>query len=202
MGVFSKLADAEANVHGISRDKIHFHEIGAVDTIVDIVGTFLCLKYLKIGSVYSSIIPWPKGFATMDHGTYPLPAPATALLLTGIPCIGTDIEMELVTPTGAALISALVESFGVLPLSIPKAIGYGAGSKVRTDSVPNLLRSILLEPRENIAHHNDTVAVIETEVDDLNPELFTYLYEQLFTDEFVLDVFTTPIFMKKTVRAF
>ncbi|QGU00623.1 hypothetical protein SYNTR_2029 [Candidatus Syntrophocurvum alkaliphilum] len=197
LGVFYQLADAEATVHGIPREKVHFHEIGAVDTIVDIVTSFLCLKYLDIDTVISSPIPWNNGYITISHGTYPLPAPATALLLSGIPCIGTNVNMELVTPTGAALISSIAKSFGVFPTSIPKAIGYGAGSNERGDSVPNLLRAVLLEPTDNLSLQNETVAVLETEVDDLNPEIFTHLYDKLLMDEQVLDLFTTPIIMKK-----
>lgn len=201
---FRQLAEAESQVHGISIDQVHFHEIGAVDTIVDIVGAFVCLELLDITAVYSSPVPWSRGYVDISHGRYPLPAPATALLLQDIPGYGSDVDMELVTPTGAALLKTLCSQFGPLPPCIPRKIGYGAGTKVRNDNVPNLLRAIKADNSLPAADKSaqPLVAVLETEVDDLNPEVFSHLYNVLLEDKDVLDFFTSPIIMKKNRPGF
>lgn len=193
--VFQRLAAAEAHVHGIKPDEVHFHEIGAVDTIVDVVGTLVCLDSLGKHRAYVSALPWSGGMTTMEHGRYPLPAPATAVLLTDYPCFLCDAGMELITPTGAALITAIaaprIEGLDF----VPKRIAYGAGQRVRKDGVPNLLRVILAD--ESQPPGRETVAILETEVDDLNPEIFSHLHGLFQSDPAVLDFFTTPILMKK-----
>lgn len=199
--VISCLAEAEAQVHGVSVDAIHFHEIGAVDTIVDVVGVLFGLRQLDIKSVYASPIPWPKGFITIDHGTVPLPAPATAKLLCGIPCYGVDIDMELVTPTGAALLKTLVNSFGILPHCSPVAIGYGAGWQQRSDRIPNLVRAVLAESPGN-SSSLEPIMVLECEIDDMNPEIFTHLFSSLGANEHVKDFYITSVQMKKNRPGF
>lgn len=202
LAVFDKLAAAEAQVHGVPPEQIHFHEIGAVDTIVDIVGTFICLDLLNVSQVYASPLPWSQGFVDIEHGRYPLPAPATALLLKGVPCFSAPVAMELVTPTGAALITSLASSFGPMPDCTPLAIGYGAGTKVREDRVPNLLRVIKGGLTPSLKAGQESVAILEAEVDDLNPELLGYLFETLLQDEDVLDLYTSPVMMKKNRPGF
>lgn len=194
--IFTRLAEAESRVHGITPDKVHFHEIGAVDTIVDIVATFLCLEYLHIDELYASPLPWSPGFVDIDHGRYPLPAPATSLLLSGFPCVFSDAGFELVTPTGAALITTIAKPWAASRVFIPSRIGYGAGNYIRKDKVPNLLRvvkadSVLADGAAN------PITILETEVDDVNPEIFTHLHQIFGSHPDVLDYFTTPVHMKK-----
>lgn len=196
LAVFQKLAHAEAQVHGIDISQVHFHEIGAVDTIVDVVGTFLCLENLGAEQVYASALPWAQGMLDMSHGRYPLPAPAVVRLLQGYPCVASDAKMELVTPTGAALLTYLVKSDGAPAAFTPQTVGYGAGTKVRDDNVPNLLRMIRAQA-DDMPFQQETIVVLETEVDDLNPEIFTYLYNLCLDHPGVLDFFTTPVYMKK-----
>ncbi len=201
--VFEHLARVEARVHGMPVEKIHFHEIGAADTIVDIVGTFYCLKTLAVERVYASALPWSRGFVDISHGRYPLPAPATALLLQHLPCVPAGVEMELVTPTGAALLAEMVNVRESLPPFVPTAVGYGAGKKSRPDRVPNLLRAVIATgtPSPHLPP-SETVAVLETQVDDITPEMFTYLYHLFMAREETLDFFTTPIIMKKNRPGF
>jgi len=194
--VFRKLAAAEAEVHGVHIDDIHFHELGAVDTIVDVVGTFLCLESMGINKVYASSLPWAQGLVDISHGRYPVPAPATALLLQGHPCYAVSTHLELVTPTGAALLTSIASPRADMPPFTPVKIGYGAGVFVRDDSVPNLLRAV----RASVSDGNcelDSVAILETEVDDLNPEIFSYLHHVFTKHTDVLDFFTEAIHMKK-----
>lgn len=194
--VINRLAAAEASVHGLSPSQVHFHEIGAVDTIVDIVGTFVCLDSLGIKEAYVSPLPWSGGLVSMSHGRYPLPAPATSLLLQGYPCFFSDANMELVTPTGAALITSIAVPLVDPPLFIPQKIAYGAGHNLRGDGVPNLLRVVQAESLSPAAP-TESVAILEAEVDDLNPEVFSHLYHIFMAQPAVLDFFTTAIHMKK-----
>ena len=194
--VFQKLAAAEAAVHGGKLDDVHFHELGAVDAIVDIVGTFLCLESMGIEKVYASSLPWTQGLVDISHGRYPVPAPATALLLQGYPCYPASIQLELVTPTGAALLTSLVSTPGDMPPFTPIRVGYGAGVFVRDDGVPNLLRAVRAAISDKDYKH-ETVAILETEVDDLNPEIFSYLHHIFTKHPAVLDYFTAAIQMKK-----
>lgn len=195
--VFERLAQAEAEVHGMAIEQIHFHEIGAVDTIIDILGSLMCLYELGVTEVYSSPLPWNTGYVNISHGKYPLPAPATALLLKGIPVTGSACNMELVTPTGAAILASTCMSFGTFPASVPRVMGYGAGTLMRTDGVPNLIRVILAEESSYQLPSIERVGVIETEIDDMNPELFTNLFDLAQNDAGILDLFTTAVNMKK-----
>jgi pyridinium-3,5-bisthiocarboxylic acid mononucleotide nickel chelatase len=192
--VFQALARAEAKVHNVPIDTVHFHEVGALDTIVDIVGTIIGLHHLGISRLFCSFLPTGHGFVQCAHGLLPLPAPAVCELLQGIPTYGVDLQQELITPTGAALIARLVDGFGPLPPMAPTATGYGAGSHVLTNGQPNLLRIIIgrgIDPSEQ-----QLVEVMETNLDDWSPEGFPYLSELLF-DQGALDVTIAPIHMKK-----
>jgi len=193
-GVFQALARAEAKVHNVPIDTVHFHEVGALDTIVDVVGTIIGLHHLGINRLFCSFLPTGHGFVTCAHGVLPLPAPAVCELLQGIPTYGVDLQQELITPTGAALIACLVDGFGPLPPMTPTATGYGAGSHVLTNGQPNLLRIIIGEAIDPSEHQ--MVEVIETNLDDWSPEGFPYLSERLF-DQGALDVTIAPIHMKK-----
>ncbi len=198
--IFERIADVEADIHGCHRNKVHFHEVGGIDAIVDIVGTALCINYLGIKKVVSSSIPLGKGFVTCAHGTLPVPAPATVEILKGVPVYGTKIPHELVTPTGAAIIVTLAESYGEMPDMIIEKTGYGAGKR-DIESIPNLLRVMTgtdscRETGHRSAHHKDTIVVLETCIDDMNPEVFGFLMDRLF-EEGALDVYWIPIFMKK-----
>jgi len=198
--IFERIAHVEAVIHGCPRDKVHFHEVGGIDAIVDIVGTALCINYLGIKKVVSSSIPLGKGFVTCSHGTLPVPAPATIEILKGVPVYGTKIPYELVTPTGAAIIVTLAESYGEMPDMIIEKTGYGAGKR-DIESIPNLLRVMTgtescRESGHRSAHHKDTIVVLETCIDDMNPEVFGFLMDRLF-EEGALDVYWIPVFMKK-----
>jgi uncharacterized protein (TIGR00299 family) protein len=141
--IFRRLAEAESKIHNVDIDEVHFHEVGAIDSIVDIVGAVIGLKKLGVSNVFCSHLPLGKGFVTCSHGVIPIPAPATVELLKGIPVYQTDINHEMVTPTGAAVITTVAESFGEMPSMKIKKIGYGAG-KIESDQ-PGLLRIVLGE---------------------------------------------------------
>lgn len=192
--VFRALARAEAKVHAIPEDRVHFHEVGALDTIVDVVGTIIGLHHLGISRLYCSSLPLSHGFVKCAHGLLPLPAPAVCELLMGIPTYGVDLQQELVTPTGAALIATLVDDFGPFPPMTITATGYGAGSHTLTNGQPNLLRLII--GRGISLTEEQNVEVIETNLDDWSPEGFPYLCELLFAKG-ALDVTLCPIQMKK-----
>jgi len=190
--IFLRLAEAEGKVHGRSPEEVHFHEVGAVDAIVDIVGTALCLEMLGWPKVIASPMPTFHGYAKGAHGTFPLPAPATAEILRGVPWRKLDIEGELVTPTGAAIIREIAAGFGSLPAITVESIGYGAG---KSDfGIPNALRVMIGE--EAGGAESRGVTVIETNIDDLNPQFYETAMERLFAAG-ALDVFLTPIQMKK-----
>ena len=193
--VFTHLANAEARIHQTTPDRIHFHEVGAVDAIVDIVGAVICLDKLGVTEVVCSPLPMGRGFVECMHGTIPLPAPATVELTQGIPVYGVEIEGELVTPTGAALVKSLAASFGPMPPMRVLAQGFGAGKK-RFGTKPNLLRVAVGEAIGREFTGAAEVAVLETNLDDYNPQFFEVLSDRLF--EFgALDVFLTPVQMKK-----
>jgi pyridinium-3,5-bisthiocarboxylic acid mononucleotide nickel chelatase len=191
--IFRRLAEAEASVHNVALERVHFHEVGAVDSIVDIVGTAIGLDYLGVEKIYGSPLPFGRGFVNTAHGRLPVPAPATAHLMQGIPLSGDIGEGERVTPTGAAIVAALAEDFGPPPAMRPERIGYGAGDKDFAE-VPNLLRLVLGDAAEQARH--EEVLVIETHVDDMNPEIFGYLMEKLLAAG-ALDVAFSPLQMKK-----
>ena len=198
--IFKRIANAEAKIHQCPVEKVHFHEVGGVDAIVDIVGTALCLKHLGIKKIIASTIPFGRGFVSCSHGTLPIPAPATIEILKDVPVYGTQIENELVTPTGAAIIASIAESFGPIPQMTVEKIGYGAG-KNNLGSRPNLLRVITGTASDGRAENHteyqkDHIVVVETCIDDMNPEIFGFLMDRLFEDG-ALDVFWIPVFMKK-----
>jgi hypothetical protein len=190
------LARAEAGIHGCALDDVNFHGVGGIDAIVDIVGTALCLEKLEINGVTSSQIPVGSGFVDCQHGRLPVPAPATIAILKDIPVYGTDTAAELVTPTGAAIITCLAESYGQLPPMRVKKIGYGAGQRELSDR-PNLLRIIAGIPAESSTGlQTDQIVILETCIDDMNPEFFGFMMERLFADG-ALDVYWLPVHMKK-----
>ncbi len=192
LDIFEKIAAAESEIHGCPKEKVHFHETGGIDAIVDIVGTALCVEYLGIETISASTIPLGSGFVTCRHGTLPVPAPATIAILQDVPVVGTGIPHELVTPTGAAIITTLSGSFGPAPEMVVQKTGYGAG-KHKLESRPNLLRIITGTLQEL---KKDRVVIVETCIDDMNPEVFGFLMDRLF-DDGALDVYWLPVFMKK-----
>jgi uncharacterized protein (TIGR00299 family) protein len=193
-GIFLRLAEAEGRVHGSSPEEVHFHEVGAVDAIVDIVGAALCIEMLGWPKVVASPMPTFHGYAKGSHGTFPLPAPATAEILRGVPWRKLDIEGELVTPTGAAIIREIASGFGPLPAMTVESIGYGAG---KSDfGIPNALRVMIGEEAAVSVSPAESVTIIETNIDDLNPQFYETAMERLFAAG-ALDVFLTPIQMKK-----
>jgi hypothetical protein len=195
--VFQRLAEAEGKVHGCPPEKIHFHELGAVDAVVDIVGSVVGLRLLCIERVVSGPIRTGTGFVECAHGRLPVPAPATAELLKGFPSVGTDIEGELTTPTGAALLTTLADGFGPRPPMMVTAVGYGAGTAQR-ETPPNLLRLFVgdVAAEEEVTEETDEVVVIEANLDDLSPEITGYVVDRLFAAG-ALDAYLTPIHMKK-----
>ncbi len=191
--VFERLAGAEARAHGTTRDRVHFHEVGGVDCLVDVVGSVAGLKRLKIESVLASALNLGHGTIRCAHGKLPVPAPGTGYLLKGIPAYQDELAGELVTPTGAAILSTLAKSFGPLPEMKVAAVGYGAGTMDLPR--PNLLRVLIGDTREP-AFEADRVTLLETNLDDLNPQFFDHVMAVLFKRG-ALDVFLTPIQMKK-----
>ena len=192
--IFRRLAESEARVHGICIEEVHFHEVGAVDSIVDIVATAICLEYLQVEQVYASALPLGSGFVETAHGRLPVPAPATADLLQGVPVHGQCGPGERVTPTGAAILVALVSGFGQQPSMQLERVGSGAGGKDFPDC-PNIVRAFLGHSTENPTQP-DGVIVVEANIDDSTPEILGYVMERLF-EEGALDVFFTPVQMKK-----
>jgi pyridinium-3,5-bisthiocarboxylic acid mononucleotide nickel chelatase len=200
LAIFKKLGQAEAAVHDCSLEEVHFHEVGSVDAIVDIVGSVLGLAYLDVQDVFASKIPLGSGFVTCDHGVLPLPAPATAAILKDVPVYGSGVEKELVTPTGASVITTIATTFGVMPDITIEKIGYGAGQRILEDR-PNLLRVMLGQAAADTPETAKTgivenAVMVECAIDDMNPELFGYLMDRLFADG-ALDVYWLPVQMKK-----
>ena len=200
--VFDRLAEAEAKVHNTTKDNVHLHEVSGIDSIVDIVGSIIGLSHLDVDAVYASPLSLGRGFVRCAHGLMPVPVPGTMELLRGVPIHQTDIPKELVTPTGAALITTLSQEFGVMPQMRLDRVGYGAGTR-DLEQRPNLLRLCLGEKTSDIGvkttHHHtetDSVDILETNVDDMSPEITGYVTTQLF-EHGALDVFLTPTFMKK-----
>jgi len=194
IAIFQVLAAAEATVHGCPLDHVHFHEVGAVDSIVDIVGAAIGLDYFRIDTLTCAPLPLATGWVQTAHGKLPLPAPAVCEILKEIPVYGVAMDMELVTPTGAAIVKACATEFGPMPTMTINSVGYGAGSHCRPDGLPNLLRLIIGETVRG--DEAQQVTIIETNVDDWSPETFPYLSEQLFALG-ALDVALIPIQMKK-----
>jgi uncharacterized protein (TIGR00299 family) protein len=193
--IFTKLGEAEAVVHDVPLEKIHFHEVGAVDAIVDIVGACIGFSELGIEKFVCSPLNVGGGTAKMAHGILPVPAPATARLLVDKPTYSNGAQKELVTPTGAAIVATLCDSFGPQPAMSVSAVGYGAGT-ADLEGQPNVLRIMVGEARSEADAHGGTIRVLEANLDDMNPQIFGYLLEKAITAG-ALDVFATPIYMKK-----
>ncbi len=192
--VFSRLAEAEAKVHGTTVDRVHFHEVGAVDAILDIVGAVVALELLGVERVMASPVPVGSGTVRCAHGIMPVPAPATAELLAGVPLAATPETGELTTPTGAALLTTLAESFGAVPSMRLDSTGYGAGTR-EGGTRPNLLRVLVGTSMRPVG--GDRVTVLETNIDDCSAEVLGYCMERLLASG-ALDVYALPIQMKKS----
>lgn len=191
--VFLKLGHAEAKVHGVGIEKVHFHEVGATDSICDIVATCWCLDDLGIDEIHCAPINTGSGTVNTEHGLLPVPAPATAELLIGKPVYSRGPAMELTTPTGAAIVSSLARSFGSLPASKLIAAGYGAGDRDFKEQA-NVLRVLIAE--RSTATEATTISVIETNLDDASPQVLGHTLEQALSAG-ALDVTVTPVLMKK-----
>lgn len=196
LSIFRRLFTAEAKVHGETFDAAHLHELGAVDSIVDILGTVIGLKLLGIDKVYSSGINIGGGSVRTKHGILPVPAPATTELLKGIPVYSDNPDYELTTPTGAVILKEISSSFGIIPDMVIEKIGIGAGNKDFKDK-PNVLRILIGQSKEQSAESREQkIAVIETTIDDMNPQIYEYAMEKLFKAG-ALDVYLTQLIMKK-----
>ena len=192
IAIFGALGEAEARVHGLKLDAVHFHEVGAVDAIVDVAGAAIGLSRLGIERVSATPVAIGEGSVDTDHGRLPLPAPATLELLRGVPTVPAHVEWETVTPTGAAILRTIVDEYGPLPAMVVEQIGYGAGND-RDQGMPNVLRAV--QGRADGAER-DRVVSLETNLDDLVPEHFAFLMERLF-EAGALDVALQPLQMKK-----
>jgi hypothetical protein len=202
LSIFKKLFEAEARVHGGRYENVHLHELGAIDCIVDIFGTLIGLDILGIGTVYSSPLNLGRGFINTAHGTLPVPAPASVELLKGIPVYSSDVSFELTTPTGAVLISSLAAEFGPMPHMHISKTGTGAGDK-NFRQQPNILRLFIGTEgnrrklsTEHRAQTENQVTVMETNIDDMNPQVYEYVMDKMF-EAGALDVFLTQGIMKK-----
>jgi uncharacterized protein (TIGR00299 family) protein len=208
LSVFRRIGEAEAKIHGSALEGIHFHEIGAVDSIVDIVGACVAVEMVGVDEVQASPPRLGSGFVDTAHGRFPIPAPATLELLKGVPTQPSTDPVELVTPTGAALLAEFCTRFGPMPAMIVEKVGYGAGSR-DLEKTPNVLRAVLGESArlrqgyggqastsKSKSEETDVVAVVETNIDDMNPQLFGDVMERLL-EAGALDVFLTPVQMKK-----
>ncbi len=193
LSIFQRLAEAEARVHKKKVEEVHFHEVGAVDSIVDIVGTAIGIHFFRPDRICASELPMGWGFVNCQHGRLPLPAPATVEVLKGYPVKSVDVEGELVTPTGAAIVATLSSQSSLLPSMRVEKIGYGMGRKEFPDR-PNLLRLVLGEGAGT--YQADRAIVLESNIDDMNPEFYDYLIERLF-QRGALDVSLSPLQMKK-----
>jgi uncharacterized protein (TIGR00299 family) protein len=210
LAAFERIARAESTIHGKPIETVHFHEIGGIDSLVDIIGSFLGVEYLGVKSVVASKVPLGSGFVDCAHGRIPVPVPATLAILEGIPVTGSDATTEIVTPTGAAIVATLAESFGPLPELKIARIGYGAGKRETHSRLPNLVRMVLGEalprgagdseshalPKTGPCLQRETVVVVKTNVDDMNPEILGFVMDLLLENK-ALDVSFVPIYMKK-----
>lgn len=197
---FKHIALAESRIHGKDIETVHFHEIGGIDSLVDIIGSFLALDYLGVDQVAATPVPLGSGTIQCAHGTIPVPVPATVAILKGLEVTGSDAKTEIVTPTGASIVATLAPQFGAMPNMQIEKVGYGAGKRDTGASVPNLLRLVLGTPTavknsgENIL--SDQVHVLYSNVDDMSPESLGFVMDRLM-DKGALDVSFTPAFMKK-----
>src|SRR5216117_2515125 len=192
--IFARLADAEARAHGTTRDQVHFHDVGAVDAIVDVTGACVGLELLGVQAVHVSALPLGGGVVDGPHGKMPVPAPGTAELLRGFPVVDTGVKAELVTPTGAAILTTLALSAGRMPAMTVAAVGYGAGTR-DLPGIPNVLRCFVGETVD-AAPGDETILQVETTIDDMSPQLYEPLIERLF-EAGALDVFLQPVIMKR-----
>ncbi|MBN2405972.1 MAG: nickel pincer cofactor biosynthesis protein LarC [Coriobacteriia bacterium] len=195
LATFELIAHAEAKVHGTTPEQVHFHEVGAIDSIVDVVGVALGIHSLGIKRLISSVVAVGSGTVNTAHGVLPVPAPATALLLEGVPIVGTDLEGELTTPTGAALVRIHADGFGPMSAMTLRAVGHGAGT--RELARPNVARLLLGEPiTRTIEPDTEEIVVLESTIDHLSGEHLAYAADQL-RETAALDVWMTPVVMKK-----
>lgn len=193
--IFERLGVAESKIHNVPLESVHFHEVGAVDSIIDIVGVCIGLDALRIERIIASPLHVGSGTFKCAHGTYPVPGPATTELLQGVPIYSGEVAGELVTPTGAAIIATLAESYGPLPMMKVERIGYGAGTRTYP-KFPNVLRALIGELAAEAEPTPTIVTVIEANIDDLNAQVFGHLMEQALASG-ALDIFYTPVQMKK-----
>ena len=191
--IFRRLGEAEAHVHGTTVAQVHFHEVGAVDAIVDVTGACIGLHLLGVDAVHCSALPLGGGFVAGAHGRMPVPGPGTAELLKGFPVVDTGVKRELVTPTGAAILTTLAVGAGAMPAMTVEAVGYGAGT-MDLDA-PNVVRVFLGQADEPAGR--ETIVQVETTVDDMQPQLWEAVMERLF-ESGALDVYLTPVTMKKS----
>jgi uncharacterized protein (TIGR00299 family) protein len=195
IAVFTRLAEAEAKVHRTTVEAVHFHEVGAIDAIIDVVGAVSGLALLGIETIHCSALHLGSGTVTCAHGVLPVPAPATLELIQGVPVYATGVRGELLTPTGAAILTTLAETFGPLPPMIIEKCGYGAG--MADPEIPNLLRVVIGRMDETSPGWNaDQVAVLETAIDDMNPQIYDHVMEQALALG-ALDIYLKPVQMKK-----
>ena len=194
LAIFLKIGEAEAKIHNKTLDEIHFHEVGAVDSIIDIIGAAICLDYLKPDIILSSFPELGGGFVKCAHGTFPVPAPAVVEILKGVQVKTGAVPFETTTPTGAAILACTVSSFSEKQSFSITKIGYGIGE--RDTDIPNVLRVILGEQTKSQQNENNAY-ILECNIDDMNPELYDYVFEKLF-EKGAMDVFVTPIIMKKS----
>jgi uncharacterized protein (TIGR00299 family) protein len=192
--IFTRLAEAEARVHGTTVDEVHFHEVGAVDAIVDVTGTVIGLGLLGAEAVHVSALPLGGGFVDTAHGRMPVPGPGTAELMRGFPVVDTGVRAELVTPTGAAILTTLATGSGRMPTMTVERVGYGAGS-AELPGTPNILRCFVGEAADTGT--TETIVQVETTIDDMSPQLYEPLMDRLF-EAGALDVFLTPVIMKRS----
>jgi uncharacterized protein (TIGR00299 family) protein len=197
LAIFTRLAEAEAQVHGTTIEKVHFHEVGAIDAIVDVVGSCLALAHLGVERIFCSPIPTGSGTVVCDHGVMPVPAPATAILLTGVPIAPTDETGELTTPTGAAILTTLAAEYGPCPAMTLRQVGVGSGRREGTTR-PNIMRLLIGDAGDATSGDDefDEVAIIEVNLDDASGEVIGYAIDRLMAAG-ALDAYATPIVMKK-----
>jgi uncharacterized protein (TIGR00299 family) protein len=193
--VFTRLAEAEARVHGTAVDEVHFHEVGAIDAIVDVTGAVVGLHLLGAAAVHVSALPVGGGFVDTAHGRMPVPGPGTTELLRGFPVVDTGVRAELVTPTGAAILTTLATGAGRMPAMTVERVGYGAGT-VDLPDTPNVLRCFVGAVADRGGTPTETIAQVETTIDDMSPQLYEPLMERLF-EAGALDVVLTPVIMKR-----
>lgn len=193
--IFSRLAEAEARVHNELIEHVHFHEVGALDAIIDVVGAAICFDLLKIDRFVSSPLHTGSGTVDMDHGRFPVPPPAVTELLKGAPFYATDIKGELLTPTGAAIITTVCSEFGPLPPMTLEQTGYGAGTR-EYEKFPNVLRVMIGETHAQQQTDESQLWMLETNVDDMSPQVFGHVMSRAF-ELGALDCYFTPIQMKK-----